>query len=70
MEDRRAHLERWREVCVKHAARLSAAISREVGKVKWEADLEAKMEAEGVRLGTQIAKDQSSINQTKPTRGE
>ena len=50
MEDRRAHLERWREVCVKHAARLSAAISREVGKVKWEADLEAKIVAEKVLI--------------------
>ena len=37
---------------------------------KDKADLDAKMEAEGVRLGTQIAKDQAAINQTKPTRGE
>ena len=47
---RRAHLERWRETCVKHAARLSAAISREVGKVKWEAELEAKIVAEKVTI--------------------
>jgi succinylglutamic semialdehyde dehydrogenase len=48
--DRRAHLERWRETCVQHAARLAAAISREVGKVKWEAELEAKIVAEKVTI--------------------
>jgi type IV secretory pathway protease TraF len=37
---------------------------------KDKADLDAKMEAEGVRLGSQIAKDQALTNQTKPTRGE
>jgi succinylglutamic semialdehyde dehydrogenase len=47
---RRAHLERWRETCVKHAARLAAAISREVGKVAWEAELEAKVVAEKVTI--------------------
>jgi succinylglutamic semialdehyde dehydrogenase len=50
LDGRRAHLERWREVCVRHAARLSAAISREVGKVRWEADLEAKIVAEKVTI--------------------
>ena len=49
-DDRRAHLEKWRETCVRHAARLSAAISREVGKVRWEADLEAKIVAEKVAI--------------------
>ncbi len=48
--ERVAYLERWREVCVRHADRLSAAISREVGKVKWEADLEAKLVAEKVAI--------------------
>jgi len=37
---------------------------------KDKADLDAKMEAEGVRLGTQMAKDQALANQTKLTRGE
>ena len=41
LDARRAYLERWRETCVKHAGRLAAAISREIGKVKWEAELEA-----------------------------
>jgi len=50
LAERRAHLERWRETCVKHAARLAAAISREVGKVKWEAELEAKIVAEKVTI--------------------
>lgn len=47
---RRAYLERWREACVRHAGRLAAAISREVGKVKWEAELEAKIVAEKVSI--------------------
>jgi len=50
LAERRAHLERWRETCVKHGARLAAAISREVGKVKWEAELEAKIVAEKVTI--------------------
>ena len=50
IDARRAHLERWRETCVKHAGRLAAAISREVGKVKWEAELEAKIVAEKVTI--------------------
>ncbi len=50
VEERRIFLERWREVCVRHAARLAAAISREVGKVKWEAELEAKIVAEKVTI--------------------
>jgi hypothetical protein len=37
---------------------------------KDKADLDAKMEAEGVRLGSQMARDQALVNQTKPTRGE
>ncbi|MEY2794937.1 MAG: hypothetical protein RIR10_653, partial [Planctomycetota bacterium] len=49
-DERRAYLERWREACVRHASRLAAAISREVGKVKWEADLEAKIVAEKVSI--------------------
>lgn len=48
--ERRAHLERWREACVRHAARLASAISREVGKVRWEAELEAKIVAEKVTI--------------------
>jgi succinylglutamic semialdehyde dehydrogenase len=50
LDARRAHLERWRETCVKHAGRLAAAISREIGKVKWEAELEAKIVAEKVTI--------------------
>jgi len=50
LAERRAALERWRDTCVKHAARLAAAISREVGKVKWEAELEAKIVAEKVTI--------------------
>jgi succinylglutamic semialdehyde dehydrogenase len=50
LDARRAHLERWRETCVKHASRLAAAISREIGKVKWEAELEAKIVAEKVTI--------------------
>jgi succinylglutamic semialdehyde dehydrogenase len=50
LEARRAYLERWRETCVKHAGRLAAAISREIGKVKWEAELEAKIVAEKVTI--------------------
>ncbi|MBI1304807.1 MAG: aldehyde dehydrogenase family protein [Phycisphaera sp.] len=50
LDTRRAHLERWRETCVKHAGRLAAAISREIGKVKWEAELEAKIVAEKVTI--------------------
>ena len=50
LAERRAHLERWRETCVMHAARLAAAISREVGKVKWEAELEARIVAEKVTI--------------------
>ena len=50
LPERRAALARWRETCVKHAARLAAAISREVGKVKWEAELEAKIVAEKVTI--------------------
>ncbi|MEY4117445.1 MAG: hypothetical protein RLZZ116_773 [Planctomycetota bacterium] len=50
LAERRAHLERWRETCVKHAARLAAAISREVGKVRWEAELEARIVAEKVTI--------------------
>lgn len=50
LDARRAQLERWREACVRHAARLSAAISREIGKVRWEADLEAKIVAEKVTI--------------------
>jgi hypothetical protein len=49
-DERRAYLERWREACVRHAGRLAAAISREVGKVKWEAELEAKIVAEKVLI--------------------
>ena len=49
-DERRAYLERWREACVRHAGRLAAAISREVGKVKWEAELEAKIVAEKVSI--------------------
>jgi hypothetical protein len=40
---------------------------------KDKADLEAKMELEGVRLGSQMAKDQMAMNRPqlpKPTRGE
>lgn len=48
--DRRALLERWRETCVRHAGRLSAAIAREIGKVRWEAELEAKVVAEKVHI--------------------
>ena len=50
LDARRAHLERWREACVKHAPRLAAAIAREIGKVKWEAELEAKIVAEKVTI--------------------
>ena len=50
LDARRAYLERWRETCVKHAGRLAAAISREIGKVKWEAELEAKIVAEKVTI--------------------
>jgi succinylglutamic semialdehyde dehydrogenase len=50
LAERRAHLERWRDTCVRNAARLAAAISREVGKVKWEAELEAKIVAEKVTI--------------------
>ena len=50
LDGRRAHLERWREACVRNAARLAAAISREVGKVRWEAELEAKIVAEKVAI--------------------
>ncbi len=49
-DERRVYLERWREACVRHAGRLAAAISREVGKVKWEAELEAKIVAEKVTI--------------------
>lgn len=49
-DERRVFLERWRDTCVKHAARLAAAISREIGKVKWEAELEAKIVAEKVTI--------------------
>ena len=49
-EERRAHLERWRETCVRHAGRLAAAIAREVGKVRWEAELEARIVAEKVSI--------------------
>ncbi|MEY3025592.1 MAG: hypothetical protein RLZZ238_489 [Planctomycetota bacterium] len=47
---RRAHLERWRETCVAHAPRLAAAIAREIGKVGWEAELEAKIVADKVTI--------------------
>ena len=50
LDERRVFLERWRETCVKHAARLAAAIAREIGKVKWEAELEAKIVAEKVTI--------------------
>ncbi len=50
LQERRAYLERWREACVRHAGRLAAAISREVGKVKWEAELEARIVAEKVTI--------------------
>ena len=50
LDERRVFLERWREACVKHAARLAAAIAREIGKVKWEAELEAKIVAEKVTI--------------------
>ena len=50
LAERRTMLERWRETCVRHAGRLAAAISREVGKVKWEAELEAKIVAEKVTI--------------------
>jgi succinylglutamic semialdehyde dehydrogenase len=50
LDDRRAHLERWRETCVRNAARLAAAIAREIGKVRWEAELEAKIVAEKVTI--------------------
>ena len=50
LDERRVFLERWRETCVKHAARLAAAIAREIGKVKWEAELEAKIVAAKVTI--------------------
>jgi succinylglutamic semialdehyde dehydrogenase len=50
LDDRRAHLERWRETCVRNAARLAAAIAREIGKVRWEAELEARIVAEKVTI--------------------
>jgi succinylglutamic semialdehyde dehydrogenase len=50
VEARRAHLERWRETCVRNAGRLAAAIAREIGKVRWEAELEAKIVAEKVTI--------------------
>ena len=50
LDDRRAHLERWRETCVRNAARLAAAIAREIGKVRWEAELEAKIVADKVTI--------------------
>ncbi|MFZ9882115.1 MAG: aldehyde dehydrogenase family protein, partial [Phycisphaerales bacterium] len=49
-EERRAHLERWRDACARHAPRIAAAISREVGKVRWEAELEAKLLADKVTI--------------------
>lgn len=50
LEERRTQLERWRETCVRNAGRLAAAISREIGKVRWEAELEAKIVAEKVSI--------------------
>ena len=50
LDARKAHLERWRETCVRHAGRLAAAIAREVGKVRWEAELEARIVAEKVAI--------------------
>jgi succinylglutamic semialdehyde dehydrogenase len=50
LAERRAQLERWRETCVRHAGRLAAAIAREVGKVRWEAELEAKIVADKVTI--------------------
>ena len=50
LAERRVHLERWREVCMRHAGRLAAAIAREIGKVRWEAELEAKIVAEKVTI--------------------
>jgi succinylglutamic semialdehyde dehydrogenase len=49
-DERRSFLERWREACLRNARRLSAAISREIGKVTWEAELEAKIVAEKVTI--------------------
>lgn len=50
LDARRAALERWREVCVRHAGRIAAAISREIGKIAWEAELEAKLVADKVSI--------------------
>jgi succinylglutamic semialdehyde dehydrogenase len=47
---RRAALERWRDACARHAGRIAAAISREVGKIAWEAELEAKLVADKVTI--------------------
>ncbi|MFM7050555.1 MAG: aldehyde dehydrogenase family protein [Planctomycetota bacterium] len=49
-DERRALLERWRDACLRHAPRMAAAISREVGKVRWEAELEAKLLADKVTI--------------------
>ena len=50
LEYRMALLQRWRDVCVAHAPRLAAAISRETGKLHGEAQLEARIVAEKVAI--------------------
>ncbi len=50
LEYRMALLRRWRDVCVTHAPRLAAAISRETGKLHGEAQLEARIVAEKVAI--------------------
>ena len=49
LDGRREALLRWREACVALLPRFADAIAREVGKVRWEAELEAKL------LGDKVA---------------
>ena len=50
LEARREALLRWRDAALRLAPRLAAAISREIGKVGWEAELEAKLVADKVSI--------------------
>ncbi len=50
VEGRREALLRWREACVTLAPRFAEGIAREIGKVRWEAELEAKLLGDKVSI--------------------
>ncbi|MFM1823042.1 MAG: hypothetical protein RI967_1308, partial [Planctomycetota bacterium] len=50
IEGRREALLRWREACVALAPRFAEGIAREIGKVRWEAELEAKLLGDKVSI--------------------